>query len=230
MGTPVRLLFIAAFFVVALLAAYAFIAIRSDPATSNIVNLLGPGTTPAQCEARMRPHFEKMRPTLTKVASTLRNSENFTSIMLAWTDDNSFIVTSDASKEYGVISTEDAGFDPEDFRLLAKSGYYAAAQFYKNDDGLVGSPLQANCGVPLYQWVRLKLGLGWSEGSEILPVASTALLFREEGFIQLNACPESVPSNDVPVFCEVPLTDNWVWALEYYDYGANSNAVGSRSE
>lgn len=200
-----------------LTGAYAVIALRDNDSTDAVVKLLGPGMTPPQCEKRIRPHFDRIEPAMTEIASTLIESPDFSEVMLSFGDDTKFFVTESTTGKVVLKSAEDVSFDPQLFHSLKDAGYYAAGNF-RIVDGVVQAQAIANCGVPLYQWIRLRLGLGWTSDSEKLPVAVTGYLYNPDGFEDVDLCPATVTDPDPVVFCQVRLSEKWLWALQYYDF------------
>ena len=198
---------------------YATIALsNTENSTSAVVKLLGPGMTPSQCEERLRPHFEKIEPAMTIIAEELLNSTEFTDVMLSYGETDKFLLTDSATGTVVLSDTDDAPFDPQHFQSISKEGgYYAAGKFDKRD-GVVFASSSANCGVPLYEWVRLRLGMGWSEGSERLPVAWTGYVYNRNGVDEFDPCPTSITDPDPVVFCQISLNPKWLWSLEYFDF------------
>lgn len=212
-----RIFVFASLIAIVSVAAYAIIAMRGDNSTNTLVKLLGPGMSPSQCEERIRPHFEKIEPAMTKIAEELLNSDKFNELRLAFGENGTFLVTKSATGKVIEVSSDEVDFDPKHFEKLKDAGYYAPGQFRKTDDK-VSAPTTANCGVPLYQWMRLRLGLGWTKDSQRIPVAMTSYRYDRKGFGEIDQCPTSVTDPDPTVFCQIRLTGNWLWALEYYDF------------
>ncbi len=200
----------------ALVAGYCLIALRGDNSTNTVVKLLGPGMPPSQCEKRLRPHFEKMEPVMTEIAEALLASNDLFEIGFSYDSNGKPWLAANANEAYRNVTSDEAAFFAPLFQSFGDKAYFSSSHFAQKD-GYVVAYTQANCGVPLIEWVRLRVGLGWSAGSEKLSVAQTAYLYEPDGVKDLDPCPDTVGPNPA-LICQIQLNEKWLWNLEYYDY------------
>lgn len=212
-----RFLGVSFLLILTIVASYTVFALRGDDSTSVTVKIFGPGNTPSECEERLRPHFNRMEPAMTAIAEALLESEDNYEVAFGFDKNDNIWLYINSGYDYRKASKEEAAFFVPKFQAVRKGGYYAPYAF-EEEDNQVFSITTGNCGVPFIEWVRLQLGIGWSEGSIRLPVAHTAYIYDPEGVKEIDPCPDVVIDPDPTIYCQIQLNENWMWVLEYFDY------------
>lgn len=195
------------------------------------VALLGPGRTPEQCVARMRPWFEEHEQTMTEIAGKVASDPTIDEARVSYSNDDDGIVihvksTAPEDGSYRIEPTEDEdGFFRPRFETLG-NGFYTPFRFVF-DDVDSGPYLQSQvrafsgslCGNTNAGWVSRILGLGSLTGYDGMnrnhPFylgTSVVYVYYPDGIPnqKQNCSPDIFRKPDFG-YCNIALNEKWEW-------------------
>ena len=211
-----RKLFLLIFILPIVLAgAYAGLVLGQHNSTTSIVKLLGPGNNPKLCFERATSNFEILKPEITKIAKKLLANSKLNGVKYyAWSEQELWI--EDAQKYSKKASAEEIDDYLPLFESFEKNYYFPFSFDKRNEFILVRSTAQ--CGYSKFEWVLLQLNIfpNWMKTKS--PVADTFYIYEPQQIRdEYRACTEVIPKNELMYHCEEPISERWLWSVEWWN-------------
>lgn len=202
--------------------------------------LLGPGRTPDQCVARMRPWFDEHEPTLTEIADRLIGDPEVNSIgfdFLSQEEGLPFRVSPGSDEENwdqsSIPSPEEIAFFGPRLDRVGGSFYSPSSYQYDGIDANHPAPQVTAyqiswCGNTLPEWVAARLRI-YINNTDLGGTAM--LLYFPEGIPENETrCSADILEPSGHRSCGMALTHKWLWRLQLWPEDFFTNPKYQQSE